>query len=302
MPNFWGHSVLLGGFMHMLRVLCFVSVFFFLSASAFAQTTTPATSDPQAVALIQQSLGVLTGSATVISDVTLTGSAQRIAGSDSETGTATLMAMAPAYSKLSLDLPSGLRSEIRNPAGTPPPGSVPPGVLASVSLVQPVGAWSGPNGVLNPIAQQNLMTDAVWFCPVFTLTNVVASQAYVLSYVGPSTLNGQAVLHVSAIQQFSALSNAPAQTTALLQHLSQMDFYLNATTLLPVALVFNVHPDTNALTDIPTEIVFSNYQAVSGVQVPLHVQKYLNNVLALDLQFTNAVLNSGLSASSFQIQ
>jgi len=50
------------------------------------------------------------------------------------------------------------------------------------------------------------------------------------------------------------------------------------------------------------EIVFSNYHQVNGVQVPFHVQKYLNNSLSLDLQIQLVVLNSGISATTFQAQ
>lgn len=287
------------------RLLPLVFCVVCLSASGQQTTSTsspPATSSPQAVALLQQSLSVLIGSTTV-TDVTLTGSAQRIAGSDDETGTANVTAMAGGYSKLSLNFPSGLRSEIRNPSAIPLPGALPPNAPAAMAqAAQPVGAWSGPDGALHPMVSHNVMTDATWFFPAFTLANVIASQTSVLSYVGQGTLNGQSVLHVSASQQLPTLSNVPAQMTGLPQHLSQTDLYLDPTTSVPVALAFNIHPDGNASLDIPTQIQFSNYQAVNGMLVPFHVQKFLNNSLVLDLQFTNATFNSGLAAANFQIQ
>jgi hypothetical protein len=74
-----------------------------IPASLSAQQSTtpvpaPAASDPQAVALIQKALAALTGGAPV-TDVTLTGTARRIAGSDDETGTATLKATRPRGSR-----------------------------------------------------------------------------------------------------------------------------------------------------------------------------------------------------------
>jgi outer membrane lipoprotein-sorting protein len=72
--------------------------------------------------------------------------------------------------------------------------------------------------------------------------------------------------------------------------------------LLPAALDFSIHPDNNAVIDFATEVRFSEYRAVSGVAVPFHVQKYVNNGLVLDLQFANAAVNSGLPASAFQFQ
>ena len=86
-----------------------------LPVTAQQSTAAPAVSDPQAVALIQRGLAVLTGGVPV-SDVTLTGSAQRVAGSDSETGTATAKARSDGSSRLDFSYPSGTRSEIRNPA------------------------------------------------------------------------------------------------------------------------------------------------------------------------------------------
>jgi len=81
-----------------------------------------------------------------------------------------------------------------------------------------------------------------------------------------------------------------------------VDVYLASTTQLPYSLVFNNHPDNNMLLDISTEIRYSNYQTIGGAQIPMHVQKFINNSLALDLQFQSAVLNSGLSTNLFTVQ
>jgi len=282
-------------------LLLFVLLVHSLSLSAQQTTSTsspPATSDPQAVALLQRSLSALTGSVS-ISDVTLTGSAHRIAGSDDETGTATLTAMIGGNSKVSLSFPSGPRTEIRNSAGIPLADSVPPGVPAQASPVaQEVGAWSGPDGVLHGIANHNL-TDATWFFPVFTVANLVSSGNYALSYIGQETLDGQPVWHVSAVQPSSDPRPGIAELT---QHLTQIDIFIDPTTYRPVALSFNAHPDDNATVDIAVGILFSDYQSLNGVEVPLHLQKYLNGGLVLDVQLSNAILNSGLAASTFAIQ
>jgi hypothetical protein len=55
-------------------------------------------------------------------------------------------------------------------------------------------------------------------------------------------------------------------------------------------------------TDIPVEIRFANYQAVSGVQVPFHTQRMLNGTVVLDITAISAVVNSGLSDSQFNLQ
>lgn len=247
-----------------------------LTASATPQQVS---SDPQALTLASNAYAVLTGSLAV-TDATFTGTARRIAGSDDETGTVTLKAIATGASRMDLSLPSGQRSEVWNASGT-----------------LPVGIWSGPDGISHSIAQHNLMTEPAWFFSTFAIARAL-STGYVAKYIGHETWNSVAVEHITLYQQ----SSTPAKTAALLKHLSQMDIYLDFSTLLPLAMTFNIHPDNDAGLDIPAEIRFSDYRAVNGTQVAFHVQKYLNNGLVLDLQFQSVTLNAGLSASIFSVQ
>jgi len=273
-----------------------------LEAQQSALTPGPVASDPQAVSLLQKSLAVQVGTLQV-TDVTLSGTAQRIAGSDDENGTATLKATVLGDSRIDLSFQSGDRSEIRNHSALPLPSSLPPGVPAPAEPVaQPAGAWSGPDGVMYGMANHNVMTDAAWFFPVATLARVLSSQGYLLSYLGPETHDDRSLVHVQITEPLPAADNAPEQIATLAQHLTQMDVYFDPATLLPAALDFSIHPDNNAVIDLKTEVRFSEYRAVSGVEVPFHVQKYVNNGLVLDLQFASAALNTGVPATAFQIQ
>jgi hypothetical protein len=285
--------------MRVARPLTVLFVFALLSIPLLAQTAaTPTTSDPQAVSLLQKSLAALTGGATV-ADVTLTGSAHRIVGSDDETGTAMLIALAPGYSKVSLSLNGGPRVEIRRQA-TPQPGALSPDAALPSQTTQPPGAFSGPDGALHQMPPNDMLTDPTWFFPALTLARLSQSGSYVFSFVGQETVNGQAVVHLTAM-----LSTAPSMPPALaelLRRLSRIDIYLDATTSLPVEFSFAVHPDNNPSRDVLSQIEFSNYRIVGGVQVPCRVQRYLNYGLTLDLQFSSAIVNSGIDAAQFQAQ
>src|SRR4029077_19079239 len=138
-----------------------------------------------------------------------------------------------------------------------------------------------------------------WFFPALTLNRWLSTPAYSISLVGQESRNGGTVEHVTVSLTASGL---PADDSATFQHLSQMEIYLDSASGLPIALTFNTHPDNNLLLDIPVEIRFSDYITVNGVQVPFHVQKYLNNNLMLDIQLQAATLNTGLTASAFAIQ
>lgn len=266
--------------------LALVLFFVFRTTSAVGQQSVPAPpsssppSSTQGVPVLQRALAALAPSSP-ISDVTLNGTARHIAGSDDESGTVVLKASAATGSRLDLALPSGPASEIRN-----------------ISTSPPIGSWSGPDGVFHATTYPNLLTDRGWF-PAFTIASLLSAQNTVITFVGPETHNGQSLIHVSASQQFPLISGDSA---ALMEHFTQMDIYLDPATNLPAAVAFNIHADNNALLDIPVEIRFSSYQAVSGAQIPFHVQKFINDGLALDLQFSSATLNSGLSATIFEVQ
>jgi hypothetical protein len=267
-----------------MRSVRFVSllVLISLARSAAAQQATASqapVSAAQATALLQQALAALSGGHP-INDVTLSGIARRIAGSDDESGTVVVKALAATGTRLDLTLPSGTRSEIRNTTGAPI-----------------VGSWSGPDGIVHPIVDFNLVMDPCWF-PAHALASFAASPNSTLTNLGPETKNGDAVIHIAASFQFPEYN---AKGAAFLNHLSETQIYLDATTFLPVSIYFNIHPDGNSLIDIPIELDYSNYQLVNGAQIPFHVQRFINNTLVLDLQFNSAVLNSGLSASTFAV-
>jgi hypothetical protein len=243
---------------------------------SFAQQTP--TSSTQAVTLLKQALAAL-NPGTPTTDITLSGSVHYIAGSDDENGTATLQALSGA-TKLTLSLQSGSRTYVEN-----------------TSSNSPTGTWSGPDGVAHAIPYHNLLTDPVWFFPLLPIARGLSNSGYLITYVDQETLDGEAVQHI-AISQPGTLPTTGGEPS--FSHLSQMDYFLDSTTFLPVAVKFTIHPDTNDLLDIPVEVRFSDYRTVNGVQVPFHVQRLLNNVLALDFQFETAALNTGLSASQLQ--
>jgi len=239
-----------------------------------------ATSSPTAPTL-QQSLATLVGNAS-LTDVTLTGSVRRIAGSDDESGTSALEALTTGESRMDLSLPSGPHTEV---------------VAIGNNCLS--GNWSGPDGVAHPISNHNLLTDTAWFFPVFTVGRIISSGKYIVSYVGHETRNGQAVEHFIAYQPSTVQLPAGIPTFS---HLTQMDLFLDSITLMPAALAFNIHPDNNMGLDIPVEIRFSDYRSVSGVQIPFHIEKFVNNSLMLDFQAQTVAINTGLTSSTFSAQ
>src|SRR5258708_3143978 len=160
----------------------------FPNLEAFPKPGAPASqTPPQPRPRPPQSVPALTGNAT-LSDVTLPGTARRIAGSDDESGSVTLQVLSGGYSKIQLSLPSGSRSEVHTMVNSTPAGS-----------------WSGPDGISRQLAQHNLIGDPGLF-PVLALASILSSQNSVATMVGQETKNGQAVEHIS-VSQISNVSD-----------------------------------------------------------------------------------------------
>jgi len=132
----------------------------------WAQQSAPTTA--QGAVILQRAFGVLAGSAS-LADVTLTGTARRIAGSDDETGTAVLKALATGEARMDFGFPSGQRSEAR-----------------TNSANGAAGTWTGPDGKVHPQSQHNLMTDSSWFFPALVLGRLVSSKNSSVSLLGRS--------------------------------------------------------------------------------------------------------------------
>ena len=180
---------------------------------------------------------------------------------------------------MDLALSDGTRTEIRD---------------ASTGTL--LGKWMTPSSASGAFAFHNCQTDAVWFFPA--LSSLRGGSNVVFSYVGLESRNGGNVQHIqSSVYQSIQSSN----TSPSLQQLSTMDFYLDATTLLPSAIMFNAHPDNNASANLPVEVDFSNYQTTGGITVPMHIQKYIQGTLTIDVTLTTAAFNTGVALSNFAV-
>ncbi len=237
------------------------------SLSGVAQV--PQSASPVTSAL-QMSISSMLGSVT-IQDVTLSGSAEAIAGSDDETGQFVFTSTMTGSSQTNLNLQSRKRTEYR---------------VQSTS--GPTGSWSSNDGVLHAISQHNLFTESAWPFPAIVLKRLLGqSSSWMVAYAG---LDGS-LMHFVATQPPPKGVSGP--TASLPQHLSEMGIYLDSTSFLPTKLTFNDHPDNNAAFDIPVMIQFSDYQIMNGVLTPAHIQKFVNRTLVLDLHIQSVSLNSG---------
>lgn len=251
---------------------CWFGVPLILLLVSLTSAQNPPQSDPQALSLVSQSITALTGG-TIISDVTLSGNAVWNNGIES----AILKAKGTGESRFDISLSAGPRSEIRNDESSTALGEV----LA-------------PEGSIFQWSLQNCMVNATWFLPQLSVLGITGDATLIFSYIGQENRSGEAVQHIQSYRYSST-------NTAAVQQWSTMDIYLDATSLLPTAFVFNTY-STDGSQTIPVEIDFSNYQAINGIQVPFQIQRSVAGNLGLSFSVVSVQFNSGLSDSLFAIQ
>jgi hypothetical protein len=245
----------------------------------------PEAGSSEAITRLQSSLTMLAGKSSV-TDVTLTGTAERISGSDDETGSATLKALATGEESAEFTFPSGTRREIRQGSGT-----------------RREGHWSGPDGSWHAMPEHNLKAEGVWFSPALLFRQLLADKTRAFRHLGTALVEGRPLEHIQVHDGNPRIPDkAPAHIAQLMQHLTEIDLYLDPDSSLPSKLTFNEHPDKDSSKDIPVEIRFSDYRMVDGTQVPFRLQKFINGTLLLDVRVESAALNSNLPASAFTAQ
>jgi len=245
----------------MRSILCVSTFALGLFFVPVVHTQQPAT----ASAYLQTALASL--NAASIQGMSLSGNSTVIAGASTEDGVFTAQCSTNGTSQLQLGVNVG-----------------PTAVNRQTSNGTPSGTWTDSEGQTHTIAGHNLMTPAAWFCPHVAIASILQNQSLSLQLVGTQSRNGESVVHMTVTA--SVPDASPAST--LNQHLSQFDIYLDAATYRPVEFDFNIHPDGNALIDIPVQIQFSNYVESGGVWAPNTIERFANSTLELTLQVASA--------------
>lgn len=210
--------------------------------------------------LLADSLTAMNGTTT--NSISLSGAAEYIAGSIDERGSFTAQCASNASSQLTTQIPSFSHTEMRATTGSVPNGS-----------------WRDEDGKTHGMAGQNIMTPAAWFCPSMLIAHVLLDPTLDVKYVGKEMHNGQPVDHIYVISRPVDHTRAQQRMTGF----SRTEIYLDPSTLRPTAIEFKLHPDGNALVDIPTEIRFGDYIDTSGAWLPSTIEKYMNSTLMLKL-------------------
>jgi len=275
--------------MNPFRILSLTLGFFLLSGAVTAQGTPP---PGHGIPLALRSMSAQTGGAAV-ADVTLVGTISLPGGATPVSGAITLRATADGQSQVTMALPTGQQTE-----------------SLSYSRSSHTGTWTGPDGSSHNFDILNLLgPHPAWFYPLFAMQSGFMSTQYGSGDEGPATWNGAAVEHLLVFRTPSSQRFSHLPPNKFLRQMTQHDIYVDSSTLLPVAMTFNVHLTASAPSqlfvpagtpsgDYLEEVRYSDYQQVQGYPVAFHIQVYFNSALAGDIELASATFNTGAAIAA----
>lgn len=200
------------------------------------------------------------------------GSAVWHSGSLEDNGTVTLTASADGSSQMQLQLDAtGPKNETQSGSGW-------------TAKCQ----WSGADGVAHEIDFGECLRPT-WFLPALSLQLSSASSDMGAADLGTSTVGSGANLY-RHVQSQVVLSNLPIETAKRLAQRSTTDLGIDPTSILPAVLTYSVNPDKGS-TPVAFEIHYSDYRPVDGVQIPFHIQRFVNGSLQLDILVSSVQIN-----------
>jgi hypothetical protein len=228
---------------------------------------------PSAANLLGQLSAAFSGGQTV-QNVQLSGNATWYAGSLTDSGTVSLTASTSGSSQMQLTLASsGQRTE----------GQTGTGMVASCQ-------WAGADEVTHAIQPTNCWRPALWFLPALSLQPSLLPSYLGTSDLGLGTVGSDASVY-RHLQSELIFGGLPSTLSNQVTQQSTTDLGLDPTSLLPAVLAYSVMPDSGVQTPVSIQILYSNYQAVNGVQIPFHIQRYVDGALQLDILIGTAQIN-----------
>ena len=225
----------------------------FLSPAAFAQnqpvSTPTSTKDPQAVAVLNQSLNALGGSAAVgaIQDCTASGTITYYWTSEAVQGSVTLRGLGPDAVRLDAVLPSGTRSLAVN---------------HGMASLQEIGQQPA------PVTFDVAVNFNSWAFPHFLVAAALNDPSISVSLVGTTTVGGNNAYDVHVQRIFTPQADPDGSLSQLAD-----DLIIDATSYLIVETRDTIQPPPVGNASILHQVQFSNYQSSNGVLLPNSVNE-----------------------------
>ena len=255
------------------RLILFPACILVCVFSAYPQqSSTAPTKDAQAISILQQSVNTMAG--TIPSDSIASGNLQIIAGSQTTQGTIRILTRGFTQSLVQLATFAVAKTDIYSN------GQANELVADTVSV----------------LPMELVVTSQAPEFPVPLFTALLNDPDTSFKYVALEVSNGASLHH---IQTWDSYTSQPALQT--LSNFSTRDIWIDAVTQLPQRISYQQNPAHGA-PSVAMDVIYSNYQAFSGVLYPCLLQKSMNGTPWSTATIQNVSFNNGLSNSDFPTQ
>jgi len=241
-------------------------------STAVSTSSTPVR-DPQAVALVQQSLTAMGGTAVgAILNAQVQGTLTPTASSDVPSGNFTW-----------LDDFSGASFEFRDEVDTTDAVRVEVSGHGSPAVQQ--------GTTINPLRSHVTYTALPYHLPAVLLSREMANGKYSIHMAGPVTVEARPALQV--------IINSDAGT--LDKYLSEQHWDFDAASGLPLRIEYRLPNVYYSDQWVQAAVEFSNYKVVSGLAVPFQVTFFEDSKAVAAATISSVTFNVGTSSSQFDL-
>ena len=233
--------------------------------------------DPQAIGILNQVVAAAGGATAIaaIQDFAATGQITYYWGDAPVRGTVSVKGRGLSEFRLDATLPDGVHSA----------------VIGAGSTFQRL-----PDGSTSPLPSQNTVKAACLTLPILQIPGALQDSSLSVTYIGLIEQDGQKV-HQLRVQKIFSSGTDPLGARS---EISRTDFFVDPNSFYIVSTKDRAYRRDNGPGSADHVMRFSNYQAVSGLLVPLSITELIGSQQTLSIQLNQVSFNTGLTDSSFE--
>jgi len=145
------------------------------------------------------------------------------------------------------------------------------------------------NGSVSSINYHVARATLPFYLPAFVLQEELSNAKLTILYVGTTAVNEKPAVQVHVSDNSDSIGSL----------VTPHDWYFDPTSLLPLQVVFRTPSNENADTYLTFTLAFSQFQTVSGMQVPFQATLLRDSAPSKVFAVNTLVFNSGVPPSTF---
>ncbi len=264
-----------------IKVLAFAVSLLLISRASVGIPQTPQVvssapqRDPQAVAILQQSLDLAGGLSAigVVADYTASGAITYYWAGQDVAGSATICGRGLDQFRMDASLPNGVRSWVANHGKA---------------------FEKAEDGTVSQVPGPSFISPSSLIFPYIQLVQALKDKTFSVEFKGLTAIDGNSAYDIQ-VQRGFALPDGTIQTTEI----GALDVFIDASSFRVVMTRDEARPPRNSAEGPPHEMRFSDYRSINNLLVPFSISETIGGQSTWQIQLSNFAFNSGLTDSNF---